>query len=67
MLDCTREGFFARLESRRSHDAIYPLDEVSNNCQISVVPVLGAVPRDDDISDFRMKCLFPFSLSVLLS
>ena len=54
MLDCTLERFFVPLETRRSHDAIRPLDEVSNNCQFPVVSVLGAVSDDEDISDFRM-------------
>lgn len=67
MLDCTLETFFVPLETRRSHDAIRPLDEVSNNCQFPVVSVLGAVSDDEDISDFRMRCLLSSSLSVLLS
>ena len=65
MLDCTLERFFVRLETRRSHDAIYLLDEVSNNSQFSVVSVLRAVSDDDDISDFWMRRLLPSSLLVL--
>lgn len=67
MLDCTLERFFVPLETRCPHDAIRPLDEVSNNCQFPVVSVLGAVSDDEDISDFRMRCLLSSSLSVLLS
>ena len=67
MLDCTLQRFFVPLQTRRFDDAIRPLDEVSNNCQFPVVSVLGAVSDDEDISDFRMRCLLSSSLSVLLS
>lgn len=36
-----------------------PLDDVGDNCQFSMVPVLVFVFNDSNMSDVRVRCLLP--------